>query len=141
MHGNDGERQRDVNKFASVIRESPTRRMVSSRGGVIPRDAPMLYLCGENTLSLPSAGIFARVHVSVQIFVIGERQQGESARPLSLLIKLNRNRKAESKLHNYTGLPLSLAPIHTTFTLPLSFLFALFLSFSLFFFLSPLFIR
>lgn len=86
--------------------------------------------------SLRAAGTLGRacVRVSVQIFATGGRHSEESARPLSLLIKPNRNRKAESKLHNYTGLPLSLAPTtHRTYSSPLP---SLFLSV---FLLSPLF--
>jgi hypothetical protein len=44
----------------------------------------------------------ARVYSVARVLSIME----ETARPLSLLIKPNRNRKAESKLHNYTGLRL-----------------------------------
>lgn len=39
----------------------------------------------------------------------GREERARSIRPLALLIKPNRNRKAESKLHNYTGLSLSLS--------------------------------
>ena len=46
-----------------------------------------------------------------QVFstLLSMRKRARSIRPLSLLIKPNRNRKAASKLHNYTGLSLSLS--------------------------------
>lgn len=54
-----------------------------------------------------------RHHTYTCVGTVNQRE--ESVRPLSLLIKPNRNRKAESKLHNYTGLRFSLVPARTTF--------------------------
>lgn len=79
--------------------------MAASRGVMSSWDSPVLYLCGETRYPFP-------LDTRVCVLSIGER------RPLSLLIKPNRNRKAESKLHNYTGLRLSLTPTYMAFTYP-----------------------
>lgn len=85
--------------------------MAASRRVMSSRDSPMLYLCGERVPFLWQR---------TRMCVVDRRE--ETARPLSLLIKPNRNRKAESKLHNYTG--VSLTPMHMALTsLPFYFLF------------------
>ena len=70
-----------------------------------------------------------------QVFstLLSMRKRARSIRPLSLLIKPNRNRKAASKLHNYTGLSLSLSlslgfVFHLVFRSPTSLLLSLIFS-------------
>lgn len=75
------------------------------------RDSPMLHLCEERVIPPFSE----RVQDTLDW-----REKEEVTRPLSLLIKPNRNCKAESKLHNYTGLRLSLATTYLTHSFPVS---------------------
>lgn len=84
------------------------------------RDSPMLHLCEERVIPPFSERMQG---------TLDWREKEEVTRPLSLLIKPNRNCKAESKLHNYTGLRLSLATTYLThsFLVSLSLFLPLFL--------------
>lgn len=75
------------------------------------RDSPMLHLSEERVIPPFSE----RVQDTLDW-----REKEEVTRPLSLLIKPNRNCKAESKLHNYTGLRLSRTTTYLTHSFPVS---------------------
>lgn len=73
--------------------------MAASRGIMSStRDSSMLHLYEERVIPPLSEHMYACIDT------LDWREKEEAARPLSLLINPNRNRKAESKLHNYTGL-------------------------------------
>lgn len=71
------------------------------------RDSLMLHLYEERVIPPFSERTYA-------CNTLDWRETEEVTRPLSLLIKPNRNCKAESKLHNYTGLCLSLTTTYLT---------------------------
>lgn len=96
---------RELTKIASITYVIGKIYGSISRSNVLMGFSGAVFMRG-NALSLPSW------RTRVCVLSIGER------RPLSLLIKPNRNRKAESKLHNYTGLRLSLTPTYMAFTSP-----------------------
>lgn len=76
------------------------------------RDSLMLHLYEERVIPPFSERMYACTDT------LDWREKEEVTRPLSLLIKPNRNCKAESKLHNYTGLCLSLTTTYLTHSFP-----------------------
>lgn len=120
---------RKLAKFASVTLVAGEIHGSISRSNVLAGFSDVVFMRGTRYPFPLDA------HTHTYVHTLDRRE--ETARPLSLLIKPNRNRKAESKLHNYTGLHGSLTPTCTALTPHPRSLFPLFFLRSSFLFNDP----